>query len=145
MAMMRLVACIPQWRQEADDFGCATWADGVVIPEVVPGESLSPLVNRVRSGEGHVEIFSGIITNVDIMPDRVVYVTVATEDGAEGEFEGLGGSENYRLGRPMTVRQFVFPRGERRFSTYPAEIWVGDSCGDGARPGRAGWLRRAVR
>ncbi|WP_157856174.1 hypothetical protein [Actinacidiphila yeochonensis] len=62
------------------------------------------------------------------MPDGVIWVTVKSDDGTEDEFEGLGNVEHYRLGRLMTVREFIFPPsgGKGRVSTYPAEIWIGD-------------------
>ncbi|WP_329136583.1 hypothetical protein OG552_25120 [Streptomyces sp. NBC_01476] len=78
----------------------------------------------MRSGKLQVITFSGVITEVETVPNGTTYVTVVDENGEDNEFVGIGDVDRFRLGRAVTLREVDL--GGTLPSILTIEIWLGD-------------------
>lgn len=126
---VQLIYCASGWMSEAAEFGRAMWGERAVLPDDLtgfPGVSAGATMDQVRSGELQVLAFSGMITEVETVPNRSTYVTVVDKDGEDNEFVAIGDLDRFRPGRAATLREVDLSGGEGRPKILTIEIWLGD-------------------
>jgi hypothetical protein len=126
---VHLIYCVSDGLGDAAEFGRATWGERAVLPDDLagfPGVVAGDTMAKVRSGKIRVITFSGVITEVETVPNGTTYVTVVDEDGEDNEFVGIGDLDRFRPGRAATLREVDLSGGEARPKILTIEIWLGD-------------------
>ena len=122
-----LIYCVREGLREAVEFGRATWGPEVQIPDEPEGFHAAEYVAKARAGELEVVVLSGVITELDPMPDGDVWVTAVGRDGVAVEIVAVGEIARYRPGRELTVRQLDISSMCNGVESWcVTEIWLGD-------------------